>query len=175
MRKKLLILCICALFFTGCNQSNNPISNTVQNESEKDNSSTSVPPISENVSAESSKEIQYETSQDVTAEIPTETSNLLDESGEVIETRSVINVSQEYPEIKVFTLSAEDTTFITELWENEWLYDITKTYCPYEFELDGMIIKYSNEAGLFNDYENQRHMILTEEQKDAVNKMLGIK
>ena len=175
MIKKLLILCICALFFTGCNQSNNPISNTVQNESEKDNSSTSVPPISENVSAESSKEIQNETSQDVTAEIPTETSNLLDESSEVIETRSVITVSQEYPEIKVFTLSAEDTTFVTGLWGNEWLYDITKTYCPYEFELDGMIIKYSNEAGLFNDYENQRHMILTEEQKDAVNKMLGIK
>ena len=44
-----------------------------------------------------------------------------------------------------------------------------------EFELDGNIIKYSNEAGLFNDYENQRHMILTKEQKDAVNKMLGIK
>jgi len=126
------------------------------------------------VSAESSKEIQNETSQDVTAEIPTETSNLLDESSEVIETRSVITVSQEYPEVKVFALSAVDTTFITELWENEWLYDITKTYCPYEFELDGMIIKYSNEAGLFNDYENERHMILTKEQTQAVNKMLGI-
>ncbi len=88
--------------------------------------------------------------------------------------QGTITVTQTYPEERTFTLSAEDTDFVMDLWDGEWLVDITKTACDFEFELDGNIIKYSNEAGLFNDYENERHMILTDEQKDAVNKMLGI-
>ena len=121
--------------------------------------------VSENISSEvSNEEVSNEIKEDASADI----------SDIIMNSQSPITVSQEYPEVKVFALSAVDTTFITELWENEWLYDIAKTYCPYEFELDGMIIKYSNEAGLFNDYENERHMILTEEQTQAVNKMLGI-
>ena len=121
--------------------------------------------VSENISSEvSNEEVSNEIKEDASVDI----------SDIIMNSQSPITVSQEYPEVKVFALSAVDTTFITELWENEWLYDIAKTYCPYEFELDGMIIKYSNEAGLFNDYENERHMILTEEQTQAVNKMLGI-
>lgn len=100
--------------------------------------------------------------------------NLVVATLKTVETYSLITVTQTYPEERTFTLSAEDTDFVKDLWEGEWLVDITKTACDYEFELDGNIIKYSNEAGLFNDYENQRHMILTKEQKDAVNKMLGI-
>ena len=115
--------------------------------------------VSENISSEVSDEIKDDTSVDV--------------SDIIMNSQSPITVLQTYPEEILFTLSGEDSDFVKDLWRGEWEPGIAECICDYEFKLDGMIIKYS-ECGSFNDYPNQRCMILTEEQTQAVNKMLGI-
>ena len=121
--------------------------------------------VSKNISSEVSNE-------EVSDEIKDDTS--VDVSDIIMNSQSPITVLQTYPEEILFTLSGEDSDFVKDLWRGEWEPGIAECICDYEFKLDGMIIKYSNEAGLFNDYENERHMILTKEQTQAINKMLGI-
>ena len=119
-------------------------------------------------SASVSDEVSNE---EVSDEIKDDTS--VDVSDIIMNSQSPITVLQTYPEEILFTLSGEDSDFVKDLWRGEWEPGIAECICDYEFKLDGMIIKYS-ECGTFNDYPNQRYMILTEEQTQAVNKMLGI-
>ncbi|MBR4852913.1 MAG: hypothetical protein IKV01_04835 [Clostridia bacterium] len=121
--------------------------------------------VSENIFSEVSNE-------EVSNEIKDDAS--VDVSDIIMNSQSPITVSQRRSEEILFTLSGEDLDFVKELWRGEWYPAIAECDCDYEFKLDGMIIEYSDECGLFNDYPNQRSMTLTEEQTQAVNKMLGI-
>ena len=120
--------------------------------------------VSENISSEvSNEEVSNEIEEDASVDV----------SDIIMNSQSPITVLQTYPEEILFTLSGEDSDFVKDLWKGEWKSSIAECICDYEFKLDGMIIKYS-ECGTFNDYPNQRYMILTEEQTRAVNEMLGI-
>ena len=66
----------------------------------------------------------------------------------------------------------ESAAILKILNDSEWKYDVTKTYCPYLFQLSERSIVYSDEAGLFNDKENQRHLIVTEEQRSYIRSLL---
>lgn len=63
---------------------------------------------------------------------------------------------------------------VLEIWNNAvWETDITKTYCDYCFIInDSIFIHYSSEAGLFNDPNRQRHLVVTDEQRLYFNAII---
>lgn len=67
-------------------------------------------------------------------------------------------------------LSNEQAEYMNLMWENsEWLSGVTKTLCSFRFESNGVIIRYSSEAGVFIDDTNERHIIVSKEQRDYIN------
>ena len=70
-------------------------------------------------------------------------------------------------------LSAEDTDFILSVLNNsEWKFDVTKTLCDYVLVCGDSSVSYSSEAGLFNDTEGKRHLVITKEQRDRINSII---
>ncbi len=39
----------------------------------------------------------------------------------------------------------------------------------FQFEVDDVVIRYSSESGVFIDDTNQRHIIVSKEQRDYIN------
>ena len=67
-------------------------------------------------------------------------------------------------------LSIEQAEYLISVWDkSDWDPDVTKTLCHYRFEFDGLVIRYSPEAGVFIDDTNQKHLIVTKEQRDYIN------
>lgn len=68
-------------------------------------------------------------------------------------------------------LSNEQAEYLYSIWNNEeWIDDIYKVSCDYEFEANGVVIRYSSEVGAFVDVTNQRSIwCLTNEQRDYIN------
>ncbi len=75
---------------------------------------------------------------------------------------------------KVIELSEEDQKYVMALWNDSvWREGYTKTACDYTFDLSDGSIDYEPHLGLFNDAENQRHLYLSGEEMDRVNKIIG--
>ena len=73
------------------------------------------------------------------------------------------------PETEV-VLSNEQAEYMLSIWNsNGWEDDITKTACEYHFKFNEKVIRYSPEAGVFNDWENYRHMVVPKEVRDRIN------
>jgi hypothetical protein len=71
-------------------------------------------------------------------------------------------------------LSDKQAEYILSIWDNnEWSNGTTKTICDYHFKFDEKLIKYSPEGGVFNDLENNRCLILSEEVCDSINSIVS--
>ena len=68
-------------------------------------------------------------------------------------------------------LSNEQAEYLYSIWNNEeWIDDIYKVSCDYEFEANGVVIWYASDVGAFVDVTNQRSIgFLTNEQRDYIN------
>ncbi len=73
-------------------------------------------------------------------------------------------------------LSNEHTQYLNAIWRSdEWQPDVIKTRCSFEFEINGVVLRYSDELGVFNDDTNQMHIVVTKEQRDYINtSVIGI-
>ncbi len=73
-------------------------------------------------------------------------------------------------------LSNEHTQYLNAIWHSdEWQPDVTKTLCLFEFKVNGVVLRYSSEGGVFIDDTNQRHIVVTNEQRDYINtSLIGI-
>ena len=67
------------------------------------------------------------------------------------------------------TLSSKQAEYLNSIWNSEWQPDITKTLCIFQFETNDVIIRYSHESGVFIDDVNQRHIIVSDEQRNYIN------
>lgn len=76
-------------------------------------------------------------------------------------------------ESRSFEIAEDRAKFIIGVWENsEWETDITKTEYDYVFYGNGMAVRYSCDAGIFNDVTNNRHLVLSEGMRAEVNKRI---
>lgn len=72
----------------------------------------------------------------------------------------------------VVQLTDEDIEYLLSLWNDaQWEPDITKTMYDYVFEF-GTTIRYSSDYGLFNDVGNQRHFVVSENQRNQINALI---
>lgn len=70
-------------------------------------------------------------------------------------------------------LSNEQAEYLNSLWSNsKWKSDIVKTLCCFRFESDDLVIWYSDEYGVFRDDINDRHIIVSDEQRDYINSFI---
>ena len=68
-------------------------------------------------------------------------------------------------------LSNEDMNYMLSLWKSaQWKAGRTKTLSEYVFDI-GIEIRYA-ESGVFNDWTNDRYIMLNEEQTKAVNSLI---
>lgn len=84
----------------------------------------------------------------------------------------LIQIQNEEIGLDIELTEEESTAILKILNDSEWKNDVTKTDCPYLFKLSEQSIAYSDEAGLFNDKENQRHLIVTEGQRAYIRSLL---
>ena len=55
----------------------------------------------------------------------------------------------------------------------KWSYGNTRSSDDYQFTtVDGLVIEYSSGHGIFNDWENERHLELSKKDKETVNTIL---
>jgi len=67
-------------------------------------------------------------------------------------------------------LSTEEVLYLNSVWGNaEWIPGQIKARCDYRFESNGITIGYADDIGIFNDYTNNRCIILSKEQTDYMN------
>jgi hypothetical protein len=70
----------------------------------------------------------------------------------------------------------EDAEYIVSVIENgEWAESIIMVICRYEFVFDGKRIGYAHGTGAFNDDLNYKGLVIEEEQRLAINEIIGIK
>ena len=68
-------------------------------------------------------------------------------------------------------LSQEQAEFIIEVWSNsDWENDITKTEYDYVFRGDNVEVRYCYDEGIFNDVINNKHVVLSDDVREQVNK-----
>jgi len=72
-------------------------------------------------------------------------------------------------------LSNDDAWFMFDLLKDDfkWSEGITRTMCYFWFEIDGALLSYADNAGLFNDYENDRHIIVSKESREKINAIIA--
>ena len=70
----------------------------------------------------------------------------------------------------------EDAEYIAAVIENgEWVDSIIMVICRYEFVFDGKRIGYAHGTGAFNDELNYKGLVIEEEQRLAINEIIGVK
>ena len=68
-------------------------------------------------------------------------------------------------------ISKEQAEFIIGIWnDSEWENDITKTAHDYVFRGDNIEVRYCYDEGIFNDVINNKHVILSDDIREQVNK-----
>ena len=72
------------------------------------------------------------------------------------------------PDLQITTEQAE---FIIDVWNNSvWENSITKTVYDYVFRGDNIEVRYCYDEGIFDDVINNKHVILSEDIREQVNK-----
>lgn len=67
-------------------------------------------------------------------------------------------------------LSDEQKEYLLSVWrESEWVDGITKCIFDFEFEYDGLKIKYCRDTGAFYDEKKDRCLLVTKEQCEYIN------
>ena len=78
--------------------------------------------------------------------------------------------------IEAINLSVEamaESQLILDLLNNgEWINDLCKCRCDYQFTLNGKELNYSSEIGAFNNITDEQYLILSDDDKVAVNEYL---
>ena len=78
--------------------------------------------------------------------------------------------------IEPINLSVEATTesqLILDLLNNgEWNNDLCKCRCDYQLTLNGKKLNYSSEIGAFNNITDEQYLILSDDDKVAVNEYM---
>ncbi|MBQ9848468.1 MAG: hypothetical protein IJO64_05375 [Clostridia bacterium] len=70
-------------------------------------------------------------------------------------------------------LSQDDIDYFMALWNGaDWEEDVSNTIRDYYFDLDGVSIGYSSESGLFNDGKYNRHLFVSEEERNYINSLI---
>ena len=70
-------------------------------------------------------------------------------------------------------ISQEQAEFIIGVWnDSAWENDITKTEYDYVFRGDNIEVRYCYGEGIFNDVINNKHVILSEDIREQVNKVV---
>ena len=70
-------------------------------------------------------------------------------------------------------ISEEQSRVIKEIWKNcEWKGDVTETIYEYVFIDGDREVRYSYDAGIFNDITNMRSIVLTSELRAEVNNIV---
>ena len=70
-------------------------------------------------------------------------------------------------------ISQEQAEFIIGVWnDSAWENDITKTVYDYVFRGDNIEVRYCYDEGIFNDVINNKHVILSEDIREQVNKVV---
>ncbi len=72
-------------------------------------------------------------------------------------------------------LAAEEKQYIIELLNGaQWIDSLTNCSSDFTFYTQAQEVRYHAECGTFNDITNQRAATLTEEQRQVVNRLLGV-
>lgn len=72
-----------------------------------------------------------------------------------------------------FNLSEDDTNYILTILNGDgWEISFTRSACDYYFILPDIELRYISDRGLFDDMSNDRHLIVTEEQRLCINSIL---
>ena len=70
-------------------------------------------------------------------------------------------------------ISQEQAEFIIGIWNNSvWENDITETEYDYVFRGENIEVRYCYGEGIFNDTINNKHVILSEDIREQVNKVV---
>ena len=70
-------------------------------------------------------------------------------------------------------ISQEQAEFIIGVWNNSvWENDITETEYDYVFRGENIEVRYCYGEGIFNDAINNKHVILSEDIREQVNKVV---
>ena len=102
-----------------------------------------------------------------------ENSNVSDENNN--EASSLTCYSAQQPSLKNpdLEISQEQADFIIGVWnDSAWENDITKTVYDYVFRGDNIEVRYCYDEGIFNDVINNKHVILSEDIREQVNKVV---
>lgn len=72
-------------------------------------------------------------------------------------------------------IRTEDRQYIIDLLNDaSWVDSLTNCACDFIFYTQAQEVRYHAECGTFNDCTNQRSTTVTEEQRAAINQILGI-
>lgn len=76
---------------------------------------------------------------------------------------------------KAYDLSAEEKEYITDLLNNaNWVNDLSNCAHDIEFQIQNKQLRYASFCGVFDDWTNGKTTTVSEEQRDTINKMLGL-
>jgi len=76
---------------------------------------------------------------------------------------------------QTYELNKNAKQYIIDLLNNaSWINDLSNCNSDFVFYTQAQEIRYHSECGTFNDYTNQKSMAVSEEQRTAINTMLGI-
>jgi hypothetical protein len=78
--------------------------------------------------------------------------------------------SLEKPDLQ---MTQEQAAFIIGVWnDSDWKFSITKTMYDYVFRGENIEMRYCYDEGIFNDVINNRHVFLSDEIREQVNKTI---
>lgn len=70
-------------------------------------------------------------------------------------------------------MSKEQAEFIIKVWnDSTWEYDVSKTAYDFVFRCGDWEVRYCYDEGIFNDWTNMKHIVLSPDQKAQVNKVI---
>lgn len=70
-------------------------------------------------------------------------------------------------------MSKDQAEFIIQVWnDSTWEYDVSKTAYDFVFRCGDREVRYCYDEGIFNDWTNMKHIVLSPDQKAQVNKVI---
>ena len=102
----------------------------------------------------------------------TDRSSIVD-SQEVNITATAICIKNTQADVEV-SLQDNQISQVLSIWnESEWHIDTLKVSCPYSFVIDNSYsIHYAADVGVFNDYERNLSITISEEQREFINSII---